>query len=374
MERDDIAKKYHAVAAWDDEETGLVKVLLKGDAFNGKGCLAILADSSGNRLTEGMFDYLSSSSEGLFEVHVPGGKFGYLDTNGVFAIQPIYDWTQDFHEGFAWVIRDGKRLIIDKFGTETVPEPLPIGDYMEVHPFSNGLARFSIVDFTSKFGFKVFTLAFHHDEAENAGIWGYIDTKGHVILPPQYIFAEDFYGGLAVVCKGEWTRDKKWNNKYNTGRLWSEQMDWGAINSSGREVIPCKFQEIKWRPFDPSDEWNWGTEITKRYLAAQNQDGLWGIIDFEGNWVVTPQFGDMGYAMDASPNGDMFVFYSRAIWGGGDPDETPCGIYSISRQRVIIPADRFVEIEFQDDETVEVRETPNGPANIIRLSDLDSMK
>ena len=90
--------------------------------------------------------------------------------------------------------------------------------------------------------------------------------------------------------------------------------------------------------------------------------------------MVTPQFGDMGYAMDASPNGDMFVFYSRAIWGGGDPDETPCGIFSISRQRVIIPADRFVEIEFQDDETVEVRETPNGPANIIRLSDLDSMK
>ena len=372
MKRDDIAKLFHAVAAWDDEETGLVKVLLKGEVFNRNGCLATLSDSLGNRLSEDEFDYLSSSSEGLFEVHIPGGKFGYLDTKGTFAIQPIYDWTQNFREGFAWVVRDGRRLIINKSGLEIIPETLPVGDYAEVHPFYNGLARFSIVDFRNEIGFKCTALAFHHDDDQNAGIWGYIDTKGHVVVPPQYIFAEDFCGGLAVVCKGEWTRDMKWNNKFNTGRLWSKQMDWGAINSLGREVIPCKFREIMWRPFDASCEWNWHTEISKRYLAAQNQEGLWGVIDFEGNWIVAPQFGDMGYETDSSPNGDMFVFYSRDIWGGGDPDETPCGLYSISRQRILIPAEQFCEIEFKDNDTIEVRETPNGSTKILHLSDFES--
>lgn len=363
----DIARQFGAVAAWEDEGTGLVKVLLRGKSFNSRGCLATLADGHGNRLTQVEFDYLGDSSDGLFEVHVPGGKFGYLDPNGQFAVKPIYDWTQEFGEGLAWVIRDGRRLIVDKTGVEIVPESLPCGDYMEVHPFQHGRARVSIFDFRDGIGFKFGALAYHHDADFNAGIWGYVDTAGMIVVPPQYIFAEDFCGGLAVVCKGEWTRDKKWDNEYNQGRLWSERMDWGAIDRDGREVIPCKFQEIKWRPFDESLEWRAQSEIAKHYLAAQDESGLWGLIDFQGKWVVKPQFGDMGYESDSSPNGDMFVFYSRDIWGGGDPDETPCGVYSVSRQQIIIPADKYVEIEFVDDRTVEVRETPSGPTKTLRL-------
>lgn len=365
-ERMDIARKLGAKSAWQDNETGLIKVLLHGETFN-IGGISTLADRQGNRLTQEEFDYLGDSSDGLFKVHVPGGKFGYLETTGEFAIPPVYDWAQAFSEGLAWVIRDGRRLIVNKSGSEITPEPLPVGDYMEVHPFQHGRARVSIVDFRDGIGFKFGALAYHHDEDKYAGIWGYVDTAGKIVVPPQYIFAEDFCDGLAVVCKGEWTRDKKWDNQYNQGRLWSERMDWGAIDREGREVIPCKFQSIKWRPFDDSLEWQDKTEIAKHFLAAQDESGLWGLIDFQGNWVVQPQFGDMGYEYQSSPNGDMFVFYARDIWGGGDPDETPCGVYSISRQHIIIPADKYVEIEFLDDTTVEVQETPNGPTKTLRL-------
>jgi hypothetical protein len=37
MKRDDVAQKLNAKSAYDDEATGLVKVLLRGDAFNVNG-------------------------------------------------------------------------------------------------------------------------------------------------------------------------------------------------------------------------------------------------------------------------------------------------------------------------------------------------
>ena len=110
--------------------------------------------------------------------------------------------------------------------------------------------------------------------------------------------------------------------------------------------------------------------MSKKYLAVRDVNGKCGLIDFRGNWKVGPQFGDMGYAFDTSPNGDMFVFYRRAIWGGGDPDLVPCGVYSLSMRRVILSAERYVEIEFVDDEHVKVWETPSGEGRTIALSSL----
>ena len=184
-------------------------------------------------------------------------------------------------------------------------------------------------------------------------MWGYVNNVGKVVVVPQYIFAEDFCGGLAVVCQGKWTIDKKWDNKYNQGRFWSEEMKWGAINSKGEEAIPCKFDEIKWRPWHP-DCVDRDRNITKTYLAAMDENAKWGIIDFKGNWVVTPQFADVGYEFDTSPNGDMFVFYGRKVWGGGDPDDTPCGVYSISKQKILVPADKYRDIEFVSDHEIKV--------------------
>ena len=184
-------------------------------------------------------------------------------------------------------------------------------------------------------------MAYHHDEADNAGVWGYVNGEGRIVVKPQYIFAEDFSGGIAIVCEGEWTKDKRWDNKFNQGRWWSAKMLWGAIDLEGRVAIPCKFDEIKWRPW--TDEWGGEAVMSKKYLAVRDVNGKCGLIDFRGNWKVGPQFGDMGYAFDTSPNGDMFVFYRRAIWGGGDPDLVPCGVYSLSMRRVILPAERYVD-------------------------------
>lgn len=90
MKCDDIAQKLKAVSAYDDENSGLVRVLLRGEAFNYNGIMT-LADKEGNRLTDLEFDILGRASCGLFRVHVPGGRYGYLGLDGKFAIQPVYD-------------------------------------------------------------------------------------------------------------------------------------------------------------------------------------------------------------------------------------------------------------------------------------------
>lgn len=221
----------------------------------------------------------------------------------------------------------------------------------------------SIFDIGGFWGFN--NLAYHHDESSNAGIWGYVSKAGKVVSEAQYIFAEDFKGGLAFVCKGKWTKDKKWDNEYNKGRYWSEEMKWGAIDKDGREAIPCKFEEIKWRPWSEEDSQEDFT-ITKKYLAAMDENHKWGIVDLTGKWVVKPRFADIGYEFETSPNGDMFVFYSRPIWGGGDPDDTPCGVYSISKQRILVPADRYREIEFVSDKEIRVSDNSQG-TNYINI-------
>lgn len=354
MIRDDVSQKLNAVAAYDDEGSGLVRVLLKGEAFNYNSIMT-LADSDGNRLTDLEFDIIGDSSCGLFQVHVPGGKYGYLGLDGKFAIQPIYDYAQDFSDDVAWVGREGKMYILDRFGNEVLTDPLPNGEYSVVEPFSEGLARVSIMNMGGFWGYM--SLAYHHDDSANAGLWGYVDKAGKVVVTPQYIFAEDFCGGLAVVCQGKWTIDKKWDNEYDQGKYWSEEMKWGAINSKGEEAIPCRFDEIKWRPWKPDDGWD--MEITKRYLAARDMESRkWGLIDFKGNWVVEPQFPDICYPFETSPNGDMFVFYSRGIWD--DSDEPPCGVYSISKRRILIPADEYLDIEFKSDSVVKVADNEWG--------------
>ena len=364
MKRDDISAKLGALSAWDDDATGVVKVLLRGESFNVNG-ISTLSDKNGNRLTDLEFDYLVNSACGLFRVHVPDGKYGYVDPCGKFAIEPIYDWAMDFSEDLAWVVRDGELLILRKDGAEIKPDRLPVGDYARVESFHQGLARVSIVDMGGFWGFM--SLAFHHDDADNAGIWGYVNAEGRVVVEPKYIFAEDFSGGIAIVCEGQWTKDERWDNECNQGRWWSEKMLWGAIDREGRTVIPCKLEEIMWRPW--SKDWP-EVEMTKKYLAVRDVNGKCGLIDFRGNWVVGPQFGDMRYSFETSPDGDMFVFHRREIWGGGDPDRVPCGIYSLSKHRVILPADRYVEIDFVDNEHVKVCESPCGEAKIVSLSSL----
>ncbi len=180
-------------------------------------------------------------------------------------------------------------------------------------------------------------LAYHSDYSEIAGTWGFINEDGAEVIPPQYIYAEDFYGGIAIVCKGKWTIDKKWDNKYNSGRYWTEEELWGAIDKEGNEVIPFMFDEIK--SFNDVDD---------VYIAHYGgwENGHWGVIDKKGQWLADPIFEDIDY----NYKDGLFAFYAEDKWNG---DDVPLGIYDVNQKKVIFEP-QFFDVSFRDDEWIEV--------------------
>ena len=92
------------------------------------------------------------------------------------------------------------------------------------------------------------------------GKWGYINTKGEVVIPCIYDAAWPFSEGLATVKKGRWPIGQRLpNGKY------------GFINTKGEVVIPCIYDHA----------WSFSEG-----LAKVLQNGKWSIINTEGKVIV----------------------------------------------------------------------------------------
>lgn len=313
---------------YEDDETGLFKVLLSGQAFNWYG-KSTFAASDGKRLISLDFDYIDSFHEGFAEVCVAGQGYGFIDKEMHFVIPMQYENADGFRDGKAKVQRDGVWYYIDKAGKEIAIQPISNVRYQEIGHYSEGLCKVSTLKL------RWMDLAYHSDYEDIAGIWGYVDEAGDEVITPQYIYAYDFENGLAVVCKGKWTIDKKWDNEYNQGRYWTEEELWGAIDISGNEVIPCVFDEIKF--FNGVDN-----IFIAHYGGWEN--GHWGVIDNRGNWLAEPIFEDISYDYKDG----LFAFYDH-----DERDDSLMGIYDINQKKVIFEP-QFQDITFRDDGYIEV--------------------
>ena len=314
-----------------DEETGLLKTLLSGQAFNWYG-KSTFAQPDGSARCSLNFDYISDFKEGLALVMKRGIGYGYIDKDLHFVIPMQYDNAEDFQNGRARVKRGDSWMFIDKTGEETPIQPSDFSErYQQICDFSEGLCRVS----TLRLSFM--DLAYQSDYEEIAGTWGYVDERGNEVIAPQYIYANDFSGGIAIVCKGKWTIDKKWDNKYNKGRYWTEEELWGGIDRNGNEVIPCKFDEIKFF---------WDTDGVYMAHFGGWKEGKWGVIDNHGNWLVEPIFEDIDYEY----HDGLFAFYPEDKWSG---DDVPLGIYDLKQKRVLFEP-QFYDVSFRDDDYIEV--------------------
>lgn len=248
-----------------------------------------------------------------------------------FVIPMKYERADEFNNGKAKVELDGVWYTIDTSGKLTRLSPEKGDDrYQDIGEYSEGLCKVS----TMKLGFM--DLAYHSDYSEIAGTWGYVDEAGNEVIKPQYIYAYDFENGMAIVCKGKWTIDKKWDNECNQGRYWTEEELWGAIDTAGNEVIPFIFDEIK--HFDDSDV----------FMAHYGgwKEGHWGVIDNRGNWLAEPIFKDIDYEY----HDGLFAFYADDKWSG---DDVPLGIYDVKQRKVIFEP-QFFDVSFRDDGYIEV--------------------
>ncbi len=164
------------------------------------------------------------------------GLWGYIDRTGAFVLQPQWVEAGNFCSSEAKVLKDGTRYYIDRNG-KTVPEHklsacacgdedrvikfekdifdasghkliAAKGKNITVYKFSDGMALFSMPMRMIQryypehfFEYRVM-IPMTKEEIEPSKKWGqygYIDTRGRIIIEPKYYRAESFKNGLAKV-------------------------------------------------------------------------------------------------------------------------------------------------------------------------------
>lgn len=170
----------------------------------------LLIDKKGNTVystaqyTPHKLIYMRNFSDGRALVATEQGKYGYMDTNGSMVITPIYDRAFDFSEGLALVALANQQgelgyQLIDKNGNirqviqqnrvwlgQMVRNGLLLIKNQDTRQFNylhiNGEnSLFLPLEVTNAFDFQQGTAVIH----THTGM-GVIDTKGNIVLPPQY--------------------------------------------------------------------------------------------------------------------------------------------------------------------------------------------
>lgn len=210
-------------------------------------------DHKGSYVINPQFESAHPFFDGLARI-VSDGKVGYISTKGKYIVLPQYQDGTDFSEGYAFVVTDnGYPMCIDTKGKEV----FTFNGIQTIYTFSEGLAAYT----------------------NKSGKYGYVDTKGSIVISPRYDEAGPFSDGLAPV---------RINDKY------------GYTDPQGNVVIACQFVEA--RPFHEG-------------LAAVSNGKMYGFINKKGEYVINPQFeavDDFSDGLAAFSNGKMVGYIDKS--------------------------------------------------------------
>ncbi len=316
----------------EEKDAGVLMVLLSGKYHNCGG-KSTFVSYDGKRLTDLEFDYVSEYmySDEMWKVGINEQGYGFLNKDYEIAIPLKYKKTKYFKNGYAGVHDGNNWLYVDKKGNEIHLENI----YKEVKPFYDGLARVSTIDILYQD-----KLSYHSDYNDIAGNWGYIDKSGREVIKPQYIYAFNFINDRAVVAKGKWEKHKKSDNESNQEHYWTEEELWGVIDKNGNEIIPCKYDEIRWF----IDDYN---NIIEDYYQVHTggwENGKWAILDRNGNFITEPIFEDYSYDYFDG----LMTYREKATW-----DDVPIGIYDLKENKILFEP-QFDDVTFLDDGNILV--------------------
>ncbi|WP_318502358.1 WG repeat-containing protein [Bacillus sp. T3] len=204
------------------------------------------------------------------------GLAGVIDQNGQFVIHLKYESIQPFSEGFAVVHEEGQGMkVIDEAGKEITNKA-----YSFISAFQEGRA--------------VFQDHIHGNDIR----YGYLNSKGKIIIPPQYEFANDFHGGKALVRINDRTFALIDMNGKQLQTFPFEQMGvqseglvsfkktnnekTGYVNESGEIMIPPRFSNAM--PFENS------RAVVNTSEDIRNQ---YGLIYKSGEFVIPPNYNEI---------------------------------------------------------------------------------
>lgn len=247
-----IEAKFDAVIPLGENRMGIAKITEAEKSY-------AIADIKGNMLTEFEFSSLKRFSGEVAAVF-HGGKWGYIDTNGKWAVKPVFDNAHSFSEGVASVSKNGKWFFIDKKGKNISKDSFDAAGSLK-----RGVAK-----------------------VKKDGKWGYIDVTFNWLIKPRYDMVRNFSGGLAAVCKnGKWGYiDSNFKEvikpQYKTAKdfknglapVANDEGYFGYINSEGKLVIPYKEQIINANHFSSSNRaavWGFGTYPCWNYINSEGK-------------------------------------------------------------------------------------------------------
>jgi hypothetical protein len=226
---------------------------------------------------------ITPNTQYLYPVMGNTGKWGYVNSKGKLIIDYLYDHADFFTEGAAVVSVNEKYGLIG-LSSEVIIEP----QYAYIGRFSEGWAHVVKYEgdavlhgFINKNGEVVYkdfynnnTGDFHDGLAvfEKDLNFGYSNTRGDIVIQPEYFMAYDFSEGLAVVA--------------------NESDKHGFIDKTGKLVIPFLFEH--------NFEGAYLYEGFSEGIAAVCEDGKFGYIDEKGNYVIEPVYDYAGRFNDGA--------------------------------------------------------------------------
>lgn len=208
---------------------------------------------------------------------------------------------EDFRQGYPSarvIFSNGKHGLIDNIGRITRTDLTYIGE------FSDGLARVSFTgrlsgnrkpthslgrlsDYLNSILSPSYMLDYtQYDQLfqQNAALtcedceWGYIDTLGQVQIKPTYTFVQDMLNGAGLVnCADKW----------------------GMVNTSGTELIACRYDKIEFLA-------NTDNRMVRVYL----QQPKYGLIDTLGQLTVSAIYEEIGSFSDG-----RLAVKKKGLWG-----------------------------------------------------------
>jgi hypothetical protein len=287
-------------------------------------------DKEGKYVINPQFKEAFLFTEGLALVQSQDGKYGYIGEDGKFVINATYKNATIFSDGLAFVtVENGFPTCIDNKGEVK----FELKDVAEASSFQEGFAAVKIKDkwgYIDKSGKVVINPQFEDAADFEEGLaaistkkdkdsketnWGYIDTEGKIVINPQFSKAYSFREGKALVSDGKKFGyiDTKGlyaiNPQFDEAKWFSDGIaaikqgeSWGFINSEGKIIINPQFEKA--------------TSFRKGLAAVRSGKDNWGYIDKDGKYVVNPQFKDASrfHSDDITPvlSGDKIGFIDKA--------------------------------------------------------------
>jgi len=244
-------------------------------------------DGSGHWAIEPRFVEYGEFSEGLVWAGEKGTAYGFIDKTGAWAIRPRFRHATEFSEGVAAVKdRSGRWGYIRPDGSWAI-EPR----FGSAEPFHEGRAA-----------------------AENGegyrGPWGYIDASGAWVIPPRYRHSPGFlYGrshferGVAMVDMGDGSSheliDRDGRVLKRLRSTWLRRGDGLLLARVGYSKecgqvggdVSVYLDERGESAFDGRF---CGAREFSDGLAAVWRDGKYGFIDKSGGWAIPPRYEMVG--------------------------------------------------------------------------------